>query len=698
MTDHNTAATVGSEADTYGWDTAFAIRFGNANKAVVQGWPNVDDGAKNVDVAAEDDPDYHVDGVLGPWQLIVGGDGKNVRLSCPFVSGSYTAGSKTYDLGAAKTAVHIEIGMDWVPNPDQFFFVVDGTRATDIRAALDRSTVDAKLREAFTAAGHTLGQDAGVTLITAGKEWLVTADKDNFSIFGAKDKFNEEYLNVYQFQSSLDADLTALTNSANADDSPVTVITIVNNPTKGIAADVLEPLLSDWFNTHIAQFNHVFAALDLSPVVSKTDKYAWLKPTSTSYAVTDEGTLDNSVFGVLTMALGRKKANNHQVSAFAIPAGSDAGYLISGPNFTQYMLLAGSQAIFNNAPADAFLIENDGLTVRNTKDLVWGKFMMDDKKTGSIPKASWPALLDQKKLSVELVQALNRISVHVGTSSKVEVTVAGSQWLLSTEGKRDEYILNLVDQNIEAYEATVVTIDKGKYTMTLEHTFVQIQFTDLNYSYSDSFDVHIDYTEQVQLKLKDAAGKKIFWFDQIMKSQVVSVTRTQEAITRQIVEGAVTAALSLVALAGPVIEGLSAGSRVGEITAEGGEAFIGAETFERVAADNPIATENDLLLSGENAASQAGGKLSNIKAAFETPKWKFVGTLAALAGAVTGLDQAISAIIEAAAKKQWEDVPGFDEFAQFAIAPYTFPSVSSFTLDSAQLAGSLQIGLSVAGN
>jgi hypothetical protein len=436
----------------------------------------------------------------------------------------------------------------------------------------------------------------------------------------------------------------------------------------------------------------VFASLDLSPIISKSDKFAWLKPTSTSYAVTDEGTLDSSVFGVLTMAMNRQSANNHQVSPYAIPSGSDAGFLISGPVFMQYMLLAGAQLIFNGASADAFLIENDGLTVRNTKDLVWGKFMMDNKKKGSVRNDGFSAQLDKKQLSTQLIGALEDIGVFVGGYT-VEVTTAGSQWLLSHGG--DEYILGLNGSDIDAYEATVVNIAKGQFTMTLNHTYVEIQFIDLLYSYSSDFDVHVNYTEQVQLSLKEQNGKKIFWFDQILKNQVVSVTRTQSAITRQIVEGAVTAALSLVALAGPIIEGLSAGAEIGAVTEEGGSAVITAETFAEVEASNPLAAEQDLANSGALASEQAGGRLTNIKNAFATPKWKFVGSMAALAGAVVGIDQAVSAIIESAAKNEWENVPGFDDFANFAIEPYTFPSVPGFTLKSSSLAGSLQIGLTV---
>ena len=67
--------------------------------------------------------------------------------------------------------------------------------------------------------------------------------------------------------------------------------------------------------------------------------------------------------------------------------------------------------------------------------------------------------------------------------------------------------------------------------------------------------------------------------------------------------------------------------------------------------------------------------------------------MAGLAGAVAGLDQSLSAIAEAAAKSEWEKVPGFDDFANQVIQPYSFPTVDDFDLKSAWLAGSLQIGL-----
>jgi hypothetical protein len=70
-----------------------------------------------------------------------------------------------------------------------------------------------------------------------------------------------------------------------------------------------------------------------------------------------------------------------------------------------------------------------------------------------------------------------------------------------------------------------------------------------------------------------------------------------------------------------------------------------------------------------------------------------VGTIAGVAGAVVGVDQALQAIVEAVANNQWENVPGFDKFANQLVEPYTFPGITGFELTSAWLADSLQIGL-----
>lgn len=689
-----------NDADTYGWDTAFAINFDNANKAVVAAWSQVSDKAKNLVQAASDDPSYSINAVLGPWQLTIGGDGKNIRMICPIASGQYQAGSKQYDFAASQTSVVIEVGMEWVPNPDQFSFVISGNPEIDaIKAALDQNQVPEQLRSEFAAHDKPLSPGATALLQKAGLEWLITDGSTNYYIFKQQDKDNDEFLNIYQFEQSWANNLKLLAQAVSSQQPAVAIITIVNNPTTGIAAAVLPELLSVWFNVNIGEFNHVFSSIDLSPVVSQSDKYVWMKPTTTSYAVTDEGALDSSIFGVLTMATNNPVAGAHQVSPFAIPKslGADAGFLISGPMFMKNMLLGGARTIFNNAPAEAFIITNDGLTIQNSADMIWGKFMMDNKQQGSIGAGNYPAELDAGQISQELRQTLNEeLGIYLNDNYKVEVSSKGSQWLL-TQGNVDtnEYILNLQDGQLQVYLATAITIAKGQFKMSLVHTYVEIEFIDLYYSYSSDFDVHVNYTEQVQLTLQEKGGKQIFWFDEILRNLVVNVTKTQSAITREIVEGAITGVLALVAVAGPIIEGLSASAEIGEVTEEAGSAIVDEEAFLAVEEENPLAAAEDEAESGSLAAEQTGGKLTNIKNAFSTPKWKFVAALAGLSGAVAGFDTAIDAIIESAANDEWNNVPGFDLFAEAAIAPYTFPNVAGFDLVSADLAGSLQIGLKV---
>jgi len=686
-------------APTNGWDSVFAINFNNANAALVTGWPQVDPGAKNVAVKASEDPSFDIEGgVLKPWQFTDGGDGKNVRMACTFEKGTYNAGSQKLDMTNAE--VIVEIGMEWVPNPGQKAFVIsDAATIKTIGADLDQNKIDAGLTNAFKDNKITLPSSATARVIQQGLEWKITISvSDGYYIFHTQDKDNDPFLMVYQYQKAWKNNLNVLAKQVSKLEPAVAIITIANNPAKGIAAAVLPQLLSEWFNTNIGQMNHVFAFLDLAPEIAKDEKFAWIKPTATSYAVVDQGSLDTSIFGVLTMNGGHAALDNHEVTPYAIPTGSDAkgsnaGFLISGTQFVNNMLLPGALQVFSDAPASAFMINNDQLGVTNTKEVIWGKFMMDNKKQGSVAAHDYSSSLDNKEIPRGLSFDLEQLGIVV-SGLDVSVTTKGSQWLLSDgEEGSTEYILNLDGDNIDVYKATIIKIGKGGFTMSLNHSYVEIQFIDLKYPYSDDFDVHVNYTDRVVLQLMEKNGKKIFWFDQTYKNMVVNVTKTKEEITKEIVLGAVAGVLAMVAVAGPLFDGLTAGAEVTGVTEDAGEAVIAEEAFEDAEAANPQAAEENNAAAGADASAQSSGRLTNIKNAFNTPRWKFVGTLAALAGAAAGIEQTIAAITEAAAKKQWENVPGFDDFANEVIAPHSFPNITSFELESAWLADSLQIGL-----
>ena len=697
MNDVSQQATTINDADTYGWDTVFALNFTHANAAIVANWPNVSAGAKTMNQTASDDPSFNINATLGPWQLTMGGDGKNVRMNVPIASGTYNAGGKAIKLDGLNVQVIIEIGMEWVPDPNQFNFVITGATVATITGDLNQNKIDTQLQQAFTQQKKTLSSQAAAQMLISGKEWVITDGQVNYYLFYTTDKDNNQFLTIYQFEAAWLANLKALKDAVSEDEPAVAVIQIVNDPASGIAAAVLPDLLSTWFNTNIGEFNHVFAILDLSPVVAKQTNYTWMLPTSTSYAVTDQGTMDSSVFGVLTMVQNNAPGQNHQVSPYAIPSGGDAGFLISGPNFMKYMLLGGAQIIFNNAPASNFTITNDGLTITNNARILFGKFHMSDTPTTSIADNGYSAQLDAGKLPDGLVNDLANNNVILPSGSGASVTDAGSQWLISDGNVNDdEYIVNKNGSNLDFYLATSIYVDSGNFQMSLNHTWVQIQFINVTYPANSDWDTHVNYSENVPLSLKNENGKNIFWMgDSFARQLVVTATQTQAAITREIVESAVFAALSLLAIAGPIVEGLSAGAEVTEVSADSGEAVVNEEAFASVEEENPQAAEEDEEESGQAAASSSKGRWGNIKAAFKQPRWKMVGFLAGLAGAVRGVDQLIDKILEQAALKQWQNVPGFDDFAETAIEPYTWNKVPGFTLTSASLAGSLQIGLTV---
>lgn len=694
-------AEVNPIVDTYNWDTAFALNFTNANTAIANNWPNIGDGAKNVSQAASDMPAFHIDGVLKPWQLVAGGDGKNIRMRCIFDSGTYSYSGGTLDLATGDgqpVAAIIEVGMEWVPEPGQKFFVInDNPTINAIKVDLNNHTIDAQLTAAFTANKVTLTQAATVTPKSENLEWLIEDGADNYYIFLTTDKFGTEFMQVYKFQEDWNNILQLLSQAVSASDPAVTIISIAGESNlTAIPRAVLEELLSTWFTDNLGEFNHVFASISLAPTLAKDKEYAWIKPTGTGYAVVDEGTANKSIFGVLNTALHHDIPANHQVSPNIIPDGADAGFAIAGPDFVTQMLLPSAQHIFNNAPASAFSVMNDGLSITNTKTVVWGKFMMDEKKEGSISNSLIAELDAGGDVKQSLWEVVNQAGVRIPNDATITVTTKGTQWLLSNgDNSSTEAILNLDGDSIDVFEATIISIDKGGFKVSLVNSFVQIEFIDLHYSYSSSFDVHVNYTEQMELTLRKEAGKQIFWFNQIKKDMVVNVTKTQAAITREIVEGAIMAVLALVAVAGPIIEGLSAGAEIVDVTEDAGEAVISAEAFEAAEAANPEAAAADDAAAGGDAAEEETGRLANIKRAFLTPKWKFMGALVALSGAVAGVDKIVSAIIEAAAKKEWENVPGFDLFAQEMIKPYSFPDVSSFELESAQLQQSLVVGFTV---
>src|SRR5690606_11722082 len=89
------------KADTLGWDTVFAIRMTDVNKAIVKQKTT----PPTFSVSNPLGEGSSLSGNLAAWQLTTGADGENVNVLVPASSGTFIFGGKNYDLtGVTETA------------------------------------------------------------------------------------------------------------------------------------------------------------------------------------------------------------------------------------------------------------------------------------------------------------------------------------------------------------------------------------------------------------------------------------------------------------------------------------------------------------------------------------------------------------------------------------------------------------------
>lgn len=544
------------EVDTYDWDTSFAIRYPDANAAVTAGWPAVQDDAKSFEASVDG---YSLSGTLGPWQLVVGGDGRNVWMHLPVLTGSFAppGGGAATDLSGA--TFEVEINLTYVPDP----------ASTTTHQLVADPAGDATTVRAVT----------GVTL----------------------------------------------------------------DP---IVTGIVKELANTWLGSHLAAFNHVFHDLDLSQDVDKDSTWAFITPTSVSYAVTDSGTMDTSVFGVLTMTAGRTAPTTHQVSPNAIPAGSNSGFNISGPIFTDKMLLSGAalqfeqpgsvtslpagsperQAAFDAWVDASFQITNDGMTVTNKAAMTFGHFVDDNDNTRTLQ------------------------------------------------------------------------IDATDFKLSVDYSFVEVELTNLSYTFSPGIDVHIDYTQHFTVSLgdgKDAQGNaiKVFTLVNVDRDCTVNITKSRDVQITQIVTGIA------IGIAGAVLGGL-AGDAIGDLIKGAGQAAAdgAAATADGVAlaiADGAgdvsgtatTMTTEAAATAGAEAAGATGSTMSGFLARVAP---KLVGAM--IGAGIGGTIAAIPDFVVLAASDDFDKLPSFTLFSERCIQAHNWPGQSGYTLKSASLASSLQLG------
>ena len=193
----------------------------------------------------------------------------------------------------------------------------------------------------------------------------------------------------------------------NSTAQPMSVESCLPAQTDVIVDGVFRQLLQQWLNENQSLFHALFGAIDFDADFANGHDY--LKPSWKGYAVAEPGipTLDNSVFAILTLIDDELPDPDlvFEVSQHAIPAGSDAAFLLSSDKYLQHILLPACPHLFsgieNDPPDKHFVIDNDGTRIRSSESLTLQPFYLANGNTvsdGVIPEGHFTMQIDGSEL------------------------------------------------------------------------------------------------------------------------------------------------------------------------------------------------------------------------------------------------------------------------------------------------------------
>lgn len=157
-----------------------------------------------------------------------------------------------------------------------------------------------------------------------------------------------------------------------------------NEPTFSQAATIRGQVQA-WFNA-LLDFDFVFATVNVNRKAAVGD-FDFMAPAAWTYAVSDRTNLADSVFGVMAvLEAGDAEGLAHQISAYTIPTGARAGFLMSKSVFLKHMVFDGLGTMFGHADDQAWvdshfeLFDNE-TAIRNIKALTIENLEVQPGKT-----------------------------------------------------------------------------------------------------------------------------------------------------------------------------------------------------------------------------------------------------------------------------------------------------------------------------
>lgn len=415
----------------------------------------------------------------------------------------------------------------------------------------------------------------------------------------------------------------------------VEVIQLLPTDLDPTVTEIIQGALVEWLTNNLQDFNQVFAVADLNVVLAEDEpNFQWLKPTHVSYAVTDKGSLDTSVFGVLAMTSNASAPTSHQVSPDTIPAGNNGGFLLSQALFMNEMILPGVYMMFNGSTADNFIVNNDNSQVTNTVPLSFS--------LGGDDGSVYPTKVNTQNF---------------------KITLLGKQ-----------LTVNFTDLNYES--------GLGVYTHINYQAVYQVTMNDQH-----QLEMYMvgDPTLYTSITLSTART----WTD-IGISVALSVAG---AVVGAVVGGMVDVAIDAAAQAA-VDEASEALADAAAQAAADGSTEVGTTIIVDGVAESVNAPEQivaDAAVAAPDMAANAAGEVAFEEGPGFLRRFgvKILGSMVGgAAGAVAGSIPMIVANIG----KQANDYPTLDNFAEQVISSVEWPNSSGYEMESAELNGSLQIG------
>lgn len=412
------------------------------------------------------------------------------------------------------------------------------------------------------------------------------------------------------------------------------------------AADI-QSLLKRWLNDHLADFDHVFSTVDIA-MQEDTGALGWIKPTWVSYSTSEPSgaTLDDCVFGVMAMTEKRDPSQNSaQISAYAIPQGSRAGFLISRDRFLAKMLMPGIPAIFLGATVDNFKLSDDNTTITNTVALSLQDFSLPDGKTVTpdVPAGSF---------TIEIYNTYLRMAfdgLHYQYSPGIDVYIT---W----EGT-SKMVLDATNRIVKLQEIGSTTRSDVEMSNALHWAEVG-----MNIGLSIAAAAFGGALGKMAVAGKAIAGTAEGAIQGTADAVADGATQTADTVTTQ------------------------------SITTTVGDATTQAEADAAKAGEMADASE----AKGEVEASAAGGlgRTARLVGWFSRNWQKVLGSMVgSMVGA--GIGSAIAFIptyLQMVAENEASSMPKLDDFAGTVVAPVKWPNSTAFKLDYAGLNNAMQLG------